>query len=58
MSPPPGWLVMTARVFSLATMVMLVMYLTGTLECNKFVRLALALQVGILALALLAWSRT
>lgn len=57
MSPPPAWLVIAANVFGLTTTVMLFMYLTGSLECNRYVRLTLALQVGLLALTLVAWAR-
>lgn len=55
--PPPEWLLGAADVFSIASCVLLLMYLLNRLECNKFVRLTLSLQVAFLLLALLAYWR-
>lgn len=55
---PPAWLVTSANVATLLSCVLLVMYLLNKLECNKFVRLTLALQVVVVTLALLAYLGT
>lgn len=52
----PNWLVVSTNVLSLASCVLLIMYLLDKLECNKFVRLALAIQLVIVALAMLAYA--
>lgn len=46
-----------ADVFAVASCVLLLMYLLNKLECNKFVRLTLALQVALLLLAMVAYWR-
>ena len=59
MSPnPPQWLLTVADVASVVSCTMLLMYLFNRLECNKFVRLSLAIQVGILGLAVVAYWQT
>lgn len=52
--PPPQWFTTTAYVLTLGSCVLLLMYLLNKLECNKFVRLTLAIQVVILMLAMVA----
>lgn len=52
---PPKWLLVAVNVLSVVSCVLLVMYLMNKLECNKFVRLTLAIQVGVLALAVVAY---
>lgn len=53
---PPQWLLSAANVITLASCVLLFMYLLGRLECNKFVRLTIALQLAFVTMALVAWG--
>ena len=53
--PPPAWLLVSADVISITSCVLLALYLLNRLECNKFVRVTLALQVLLLFLALVAF---
>lgn len=55
MPTPPPWLLVSADVISLTSCALLVLYLLNRLECNKFVRVTLALQVLLLFLALVAF---
>ena len=52
---PPAWLLVTADVFAITSLIMLVMYLFNKLECNKYVHATLFLQVVLLFLALVAY---
>lgn len=57
--PPPAWLLNVSNLVSLVSLVLLLLYLFERLECNKFVRLSLALQVAVLLLAVVAyWGHT
>lgn len=54
---PPQWLMMSFDALSIVSSALLIMYLFNKLECNKFVRLTLGIQVGMLALAIVAYYR-
>lgn len=57
--PPPAWLMVAYKATSLVSLALLLLYLTDGLECNAFVRLTLALQVLLLAAAVVAtWGTT
>lgn len=55
MTVPPSWLLVSSDIISITSCTLLVLYLLDKLECNKFVRLSLALQVLLLFLALVAY---
>ena len=54
---PPRWLMVSFDALSIVSCALLLMYLFNKLECNKFVRLTLGIQVGMLALAIVAYYR-
>ena len=52
---PPTWLMVVVNIISVISLVTLIMYLVDRMECNKFVRLNLAMQVAVVLLALFAY---
>lgn len=52
---PPPWLLVSSDVICVTSCTLLVLYLLNRLECNKFVRVSLALQALLLFLALVAY---
>lgn len=53
---PPRWLITVANVLAILSCTLLIMYLIGRLECNRFVRLSLAIQIALVLLTLYAFS--